>query len=212
MRARWSCAGTDLEALADDPDDLAADLQALAGPRRARTAARFSSTDSAAANFRPRNRSAKSASIRILFRRNTTSSARPHRDLHQARHRQVSRNRRLQFGHAAWNSRNPYAAEKAPFLLQEFEGSVSGPGQRASFTLDGAANMVDNGSISNGVHARSAVARDHRSLYSTCSAFRGRLTVSPRIDYQLEREQHPDAALWRDGAADIRMPASAGLT
>jgi hypothetical protein len=26
-----------------------------------------------------------------------------------------------------WNSRNPYAARKAPFLLKEYGGSLSGP-------------------------------------------------------------------------------------
>jgi hypothetical protein len=31
------------------------------------------------------------------------------------------------FGDSVWNSRNPYAAEKAPFLLKEYGGSLQGP-------------------------------------------------------------------------------------
>ena len=35
---------------------------------------------------------------------------------------------------SAWNSRNPYAARKAPFLLKEYGGSLEGPlSKSASF-------------------------------------------------------------------------------
>jgi len=64
--------GEDLEALPDDPDDLSDALQALAGPGAGPMAGRSTSTASPAASFRPRNRSARSVSIRILFRRNST--------------------------------------------------------------------------------------------------------------------------------------------
>ena len=67
--------GVDLDVLSDNPDDLQPDLQALAGPRSARMAARSTSTASPAAGCRPRSLSAKFASIRIPSRPNTTSSA-----------------------------------------------------------------------------------------------------------------------------------------
>ncbi len=66
--------GEDLDFLPDDPDDLAADLAALAGRPRGRTAARSSSTASPTASFLPRTRSAKSASIQT---RSPLSSIRP---------------------------------------------------------------------------------------------------------------------------------------
>ena len=54
------------------------------------------------------------------------------------------------FGKDFWNSRNPYSSQKAPFMLNEFEGNVGGPlGKRASFALEWQRNMVDNGSITN---------------------------------------------------------------
>ena len=31
------------------------------------------------------------------------------------------------FGDDIWNSRNPYAAQKAPFLLKEYGGNLQGP-------------------------------------------------------------------------------------
>jgi hypothetical protein len=55
-------------------------------------------------------------------------------------------------GTQVWNSRNPYSAQKAPFLLNEFEGNAGGPiNKSASFTVYAQRNMVDNGSITNGV-------------------------------------------------------------
>src|SRR5947199_8557415 len=41
------------------------------------------------------------------------------------------------FGDDFWNTRNPYATQKAPFLLKEYGGSLSGPiDSKASITLD----------------------------------------------------------------------------
>src|SRR5579864_2455662 len=52
------------------------------------------------------------------------------------------------FADSFWNSRNPYGATKAPFLLQELEGNAGGPiNKRSSFTLDFQRNAVDNGYI-----------------------------------------------------------------
>src|SRR4051794_27067946 len=62
----------DLDALPDDPDDLEADLQALPGLRQAPEEIRSSSTDSRGADYHRKNPSVRSASTRILFRRNST--------------------------------------------------------------------------------------------------------------------------------------------
>lgn len=53
--------GADLEALSDSPEDLLADLQALAGPSAGPKAALFTSMASAGVNCRPKNRFARSA-------------------------------------------------------------------------------------------------------------------------------------------------------
>ena len=84
-----------------------------------------------------------------------------------------------------WNSRNPYSTQKAPLLLQEFEGNASGPiGKRASFTVDAQRNTVDNGAIINAV----TVDPQTLGIQPFFSIFRipQRFTrVSPRLDYQL---------------------------
>ncbi len=157
--------GAELDALSDDPDDLQADLQALAGPSAGPNGGSiyvdgFSGADLPAKNairevrinqnpFSPEYDKLGYGRIEIFTK--------PGSD-------QVPRHHQLQLGTEVWNSRNPYAAEKAPFLLNEFEGGGGGPlGKRASFTVDAQHNMVDNGSISNGValdpadHGRSPV-------------------------------------------------------
>src|SRR5439155_3820388 len=84
-----------------------------------------------------------------------------------------------------WNSRNPYAAQKAPFLLNEYGGNLSGPlNKRTSFTLDVRRDAIDNGAIIN------AFTLDPQTLgvshFTDVFAIpQRRLMVTPRIDYQI---------------------------
>jgi hypothetical protein len=90
-------AGNDLEALSDNPDDLIADLTRLPVRAQGRAARRYSSTGFPTGRYRQRRRFARSASIRIRFRRNTTRSARADRDPDEAWNQSIPRQRRLQY-------------------------------------------------------------------------------------------------------------------
>ena len=178
--------GADLDALSDDPDDLAADLQALAGPSAGPNGGSifvdgFSGADLPAKNsireirinqnpFSPEYDKLGYGRIEIFTK--------PGSDKY---HATVDYN----LGTKVWNSRNPYAAEKAPFLLNEFEGGGGGPlGKRASFTLDAQHNMVDNGSIANGVDLQPPTLLP--APFNTVITSPQRFTrVSPRVDYAL---------------------------
>jgi len=178
--------GDDLKALSEDPDDLAADLQALAGP-----AAGPSGGSIFVDGFSGGELPAKESIREIRINSNPFAPeydklglgkieifTKPGTDKYRGT---VDWN----FANQFWNSRNPYAPSKAPFLLNEFEGNGGGPlGKRASFTLDAQRNMVDNGTISN------AVTVDPATLAITPFAgivsVPGRYTrVSPRVDYQV---------------------------
>src|SRR6201999_84566 len=138
--------GTDLQALSDDPDDLQADLQALAGPSAGPSGGQIY-IDGFTGGTLP----SKDSIREIRINQNPFS---PEYDkLGYGRieiftkpgsdhlHGTIGYN----LGTRIWNGRNPYAAEKAPFLLQEFENSVSGPlNKHTSFTLDLERHMVDN--------------------------------------------------------------------
>jgi hypothetical protein len=178
--------GADLDALADNPDDLAADLAALAGPSAGPSGGSIFVDGFSGGELPPKQ------SIReIRINQNPFSPeydklgygkieifTKPGSDKYRGT---VSWN----FANDFWNSRNPYAPEKAPFLLNEFEGNAGGPlGKRASFTVDAQRNMVDNGSIYNTV----TVNPQSLALEPLAGAFTtpGRFTlVSPRVDYQL---------------------------
>ena len=178
--------GEDLQALSDDPEDLAADLAALAGPAAGPSGGSIFIDGFSGGQLPPKE------SIREI-RINQNPFSPEYDKLGYGRieiftkpgsdkfHGSIGYNLGTQW----WNGRNPYASQKAPFLLQETENSIAGPlSHRASFTLDFERQAVDNGSISNGV------ALDPQSLQPT--AFNTVITtpqrhtlVGPHVDYRL---------------------------
>ncbi|MCU1234637.1 MAG: Cna domain protein [Candidatus Solibacter sp.] len=178
--------GADLEALSDDPDDLAADLSALAGPSAGPNGGSIFVDGFSGGQLPPKE------SIReIRINQNPFSPeydklgygkieifTKPGFDKYRG-------TAQWNFAHDFWNTRNPYSPTKAHFMLNEFEGNAGGPlTKRSSFTIDLQRNMVDNGSITN------AIALDPVTLatvpFAGLIVTPGRYTnVSPRVDYQL---------------------------
>ena len=178
--------GADLDALSDNPDDLMADLQALAGPSAGPNGGQVYVDGFSGGDLPPKE------SIReIRINQNPFS---PEFDkLGLGRIEILTKpgsdhwHGTLNYNHAtdAWNSRNPYSAVKAPLLLNEFENTVSGPlSHRASLSADIDQNDVDNGSLVN------AVTLDSRSLspspfFDIFKTIQKRTRIYPRLDYQL---------------------------
>src|SRR5579864_217763 len=145
--------GSDLDALSDDPEDLQSDLQALAGPSAGPNGGQIFIDGFSGGQLPPKE------SIReIRINQNPFSPeydklgygkieifTKPGSDKYRG-------TAQWNFANDFWNTRNPYSAEKAYFLLNEFEGNAGGPlTKRSSFTVDAQRNMVDNGSITNAV-------------------------------------------------------------
>ena len=178
--------GSDLEALSDDPTDLQADLQALAGPSAGPSGGAMFVN-----GFSGGNLPAKESIREIRINQNPFS---PEYDtLGYGRIEIFTKPGTEKYhgtfdyniGDQVWNSRNPYSTEKAPFLLQEFEGNFGGPlGKRASFAVEYQRNMVDNGSITNGVMLDpvTLVAQPFDTVLSAIQRF---TRINPRVDYQL---------------------------
>src|SRR6202021_2141182 len=178
--------GADLQALSDDPEDLQADLQALAGPAAGPNGGSIFVDGFSGGQLPPKE------SIReIRINQNPFSPeydklgygkieifTKPGFDKYRG-------SAQWNFANDFWNTRNPYAPTKAYFLLNEFEGNAGGPlTKKASFTVDAQRNMVDNGSITD------AVTLNPQTLaaqpFSGALVAPGRYTnVSPRIDYQI---------------------------
>src|SRR4030088_1693066 len=178
----------DLEALSDDPDELQEELQALAGPSAGPNGGQIYIDGFTGGQLPPK------ASIReIRINQNRLPAeydklgygrieifTKPGTDKY---HGTIN----YGFGKDFWNSRNPYSAQKAPFMLNEFEGNVGGPlGKRASFAFEWQRNMVDNGSITNVVtlDPQTLTAGAFTSVLKTPQRF---TRLNPRMDYQLNQ-------------------------
>jgi Carboxypeptidase regulatory-like domain len=178
--------GADLEALSDDPTDLQADLQALAGPSAGPSGGAMFVN-----GFSGGNLPAKESIREIRINQNPFS---PEYDTlgygrieiftkpgTEKYHGTMDYN----FGKDFWNSRNPYSTQKAPFMINELEGNLGGPlGKRASFAVEYQRNMVDNGSITNGVtlDPQTLTAEAFNTVLITPQRF---TRINPRVDYQL---------------------------
>ena len=179
--------GDDLQALADDPDDLAADLQALAGPAAGPNGGSIYIDGFSGGQIPPKE------SIReIRINQNPFSPeydklgygrieifTKPGADKFRGT---VTYN----FGDDFWNTRNPYAAEKAPFVLHEFGGGLSGPmGRKTSFTFDMRRDAIDNGAIINGVTLDPQTLAVIDPFTDVFGVPQRRTTLTPRVDRQL---------------------------
>ena len=178
--------GSDLDALPDDPDDLQADLQALAGPSAGPNGGAFFIDGFSSGELPPKesireirvNQDPFSPEYDTIGYGRIDILTKPGSDRYRAT---VDYN----VGSAVWNTRNPYSTTKAPFLLNEIEGSGGGPlTKRSSFFLDGQRNMVDNGSV---INAQVVDPATFGIVPFTGEAVTPqRLTrLAPRVDYQL---------------------------
>ena len=178
--------GKDLDALAEDPNDLATDLQALAGPSAGPngsqifvdgfSGAALPSKDSIREvrinqnPFSPEFEKLGLGRIEVLTKPGTDK---------------VRGSVFYNFAHDAWNSRNPYAAEKAPFFLREWGGNAGGPlGKRSAFFVDTRRDATDNGSIVNAV-VLDPVSLRPNAFTDVFEVPQRAIRFSPRIDHQL---------------------------
>src|SRR5882724_4794166 len=178
--------GEDLQALSDDPEDLAADLQALAGPSAGPSGGSIYIDGFSGGELPPKD------SIREI-RINQNPFSPEYDKLGYGRIEIFTKpgsdkfhgSGFYNFADDVFNSRNPYAHQKAPFMLKEYGVYLSCPiNKRASFFLDVRRDSVDNGAIIN------AVTLDPGTLVSNpftdvFSVPQRRVRVSPRVDYQL---------------------------
>src|SRR5881296_245225 len=163
-------AGDDLQALSDNPDDLIDELIAIAGPGAGPGGASVFIDGFTSGQLSSRE-SIREIRIKILTRPGTN---------------QFHGSGFFNFGNDFWNSRNPYASEKAPFLLKEAGANLSGPmGKRASFFADLRRDAVDNGAIINGTILNPATFGIINPFTDVFRIPQRRIRSNPRADYQI---------------------------
>ncbi|MDQ2842823.1 MAG: carboxypeptidase-like regulatory domain-containing protein [Acidobacteriota bacterium] len=176
----------DLDALPDDPDDLQADLTALAGPSAGPGGNQIFIDGFTGGRLPPK------ASIREIRINSNPFSAefdklgygriqiftKPGSDkFHGQGYYNIS--------DSVWNSRNPFLAVNPPFRTQLFGGNVSGPiSKHASFFIDVERRNIDDNGIINATIPTSDFL-NHFAYQNYYSTPQRRTTVSPRLDYQL---------------------------
>lgn len=180
--------GEDIDALPDDPDDLAAALQALAGPSAGPNGGQIFVDGFTGGRLPPR------ASIREIRINSNPFSAeydrlgfgrieiltRPGSDRYRG---QVSFN----FNDDALNARNPFAATRPPIQTRQYGGNFGGPivKHKASFFVDFDKRDVDDETlIVAKVLDNNNNIVDFRETFPVPSR---RTSFSPRIDYQINQ-------------------------
>src|SRR5688572_27706839 len=180
--------GEDLEALPDDPDDLAAALQALAGPSAGPNGGQIFVDGFTGGRLPPR------ASIReVRINANPFSAeydrlgfgrieilTRPGSDRFRG---QVSFN----FNDDALNSRNPFADSRPPIQTRQYGGNLGGPLKKgkASFFVDFDKRDVDDETL-----IVADILDENNNIIDfaeTVPIPSRRTSFSPRIDYQINQ-------------------------
>lgn len=178
--------GDDLDALADDPQDLQSDLMALAGPAAGPNGGAIY-IDGFSGGQLPAKESIREVRV------NQNPFAPEYDKIGFGRVEVFTKpgsgqwKGTLGFNYAneMWNSRNPYASEKAPLRLQEYENSFGGPlGHRTTFTSDLERHAVDNGAISNGIMLDPQTI-EPIPFNTILVASQRHFLASPRVDNQL---------------------------
>ena len=196
--------GSALDSLADNPDDLASDLQALAGPTAGPSGGSFYIDGFSSGEMPPKesireiriNQNPFSPEFDKLGLGRIEIFTKPGSDQF---HGSVSFN----IGSDTLNSRNPYANFKAPFLLREYGVNLVGPlNHRTTFTFDGRYEDTANGAIINGATldpSSLAIISPYSSVFSVAQM---QTIITPKIDYQLTKN-NTLTARYRVTDADI---------
>ncbi|HEU5239960.1 MAG TPA: TonB-dependent receptor, partial [Pyrinomonadaceae bacterium] len=203
--------GEDLDALGDSPEDLQEALLALAGPSAGPSGGQIF-IDGFSGGQLP----SKDSIREIRINQNPFS---PEYDklgfgrieiLTKPGSAKLGGSAYYNFQNQALNSRNPYAAHKAPFRLHEYGGNITGPiNKRASFFLDVRRDDIDNGSIVNAV-VLDPTTLTPTSFTDTPVTAQKRFGITPRIDYQIN-QKHTLVARYAFTHSDVNNAGIGGF-
>jgi hypothetical protein len=178
--------GADLESLPEDPDDLAAALQALAGPAAGPNGGQIYIDGFSGGRLPPL------ASIREIRINSNPFSAEYDRP-GQGRIEILTKPGTDRFrGQASFNynnqnlnSRNPFAPTRAPYMSRQYGGNLSGPisKKKASFFLDFEKRDINDEAIVNATILDPSL--NIVSFSQSVPLPNRRIEFSPRLDYQI---------------------------
>ncbi|HEV8158076.1 MAG TPA: carboxypeptidase regulatory-like domain-containing protein, partial [Pyrinomonadaceae bacterium] len=210
----------DLEALPDDPAELEAALQALAGPSAGPNGGQIYIDGFTGGRIPPKdaireiriNQNPFSAEYERLGFGRIEILTKPGSD-------RLRGQAFLNFNDESLNSRNPFASNRASSQFRFYGGSVSGPIQKgkSSFFLDISKREIDNGAVVNAL-----ILDPSFNIIPFQEEFRipnRRFSFSPRFDYQLNdkntlvvRYSYTKFSTDNQGIGDTSLPTRAFQT
>jgi hypothetical protein len=179
--------GQDLEMLSDDPDELADDLQALAGPAAGPNGGQIFIDGFSGGRLPPKS------SIREV-RVNQNPFAAEYDRLGFGRIEILTKpgtdkfrgQAMFNFSDDSLNSRNPFSPTKPEYMSKQFDFNLGGPlSKKASFFVDAERRNIDDNAVINAV----ILNPDYTigNLQESVVTPNDRTSVTPRIDYQLSQ-------------------------
>lgn len=210
----------DDEVLPDDPDELAADLESLAGSSAAPQGAQLFVDGFTGARLPPKatvrefrtNQNPFSAvNDRVGFGRIEVFT-KPGSDKLRG---QVF----LNFGHGIFNTRNPFYPSDHPLFRESFSGgNLGGPlSKRASFAVDLETRQINTAAVINATVLDADL--DMMALRQLVDSPQRRVSVSPRLDYQVNQNttlagRYTNTRIGRDnaGIGELSLPLRAYST
>lgn len=207
----------DLEALPDDPDELEAALQALAGPSAGPNGGQIYIDGFTGGRIPPKdsireiriNQNPFSAEFERLGFGRIEILTKPGSDKWRGQ-------AFMNFNDESLNSRNPFALNRASTQQRFYGGTISGPVQKgkSSFFLDVSNRDIDNSAIVNALILNSSA-----NIVPFQQEFRvpnRRLSISPRFDYQIgtnntvvARYSFTRSSLNNQGISEFSLPTRA---
>ena len=177
--------GKDLDMLSDDPDQLADDLQALAGPAAGPNGGQIFIDGFSGGRLPP-----KSSIREIRINQNPFSAEYDRLGFGRIEIFTKPGTDKLRgqlfamFNDESFNARSPFVARKAPYQSRMFGGSISGPlTKKSSFTLDVERRAIDENAIINATILDSNLLPASFSKAVVTPQYR--TAVIPKIDLQL---------------------------
>lgn len=177
--------GEDLDVLSDDPDQLAQDLQALAGPAAGPNGGQIFIDGFSGGQLPP-----KSAIREIRINSNPYSAefdrqgfgrieilTKPGADRFRG-------SANFSFNNQSLNSRNPFLTERAPFISRLYGFNFGGPlNKKTSFSIDADRREIDDNSVINATILDSNLSPTR--LQQAIDTPQRRTHITPRLDYAL---------------------------
>ncbi|HWS90265.1 MAG TPA: carboxypeptidase regulatory-like domain-containing protein [Pyrinomonadaceae bacterium] len=211
--------GDDLDALPDDPDDLAEALQALAGPGSGASedGAQIYIDGFTGGRLPPKesireirvNRNPFSAEYDRLGYGRVEIFTKPGTDKFRGQ-------AFFNFNDESLNARSPFAATRAPYQSRRYGGNISGPlsAKRASFFLDFERRETDDNDVVRAIVLDAGL--NPLSFNQTLLSPDRRTTFSPRLDYQINatntlvaRYTYERGTRFNEGVGDFNLPSRA---